>query len=192
MNLDMSIASRATEFCEILKKSEVTGLDGTQQGLENGLVAFCQVLKKLRETDGGLYLVGNGGSASVASHAATDFMNMAKLKASTLHESSLLTCMANDYGYENAYARMISMMAGPRDVVIAISSSGKSQNIQNVVHEAIKKGAQVVTFSGFAADTPLRSMGSINFWIESSDYGFVEIGHQFLLHNTSDRLKGTG
>jgi D-sedoheptulose 7-phosphate isomerase len=185
----MSIASRVTEFSYLLQQSEVTNVDGTQIGLEDGIGAFWQLLTDLREANGNLYIVGNGGSASVASHAVTDFMNVAKLKASTLHESSLLTCMSNDYQYENAYSRIISMMVEPNDVVIAISSSGRSLNIRNAASEATEKGARVVTFSGFDADTPLRSMGVLNFWIESRDYGFVELGHQFLLHNTSDRFK---
>lgn len=189
MNHDMSIASRADQFSDLLKTSEVTDLGGARQELERGISSFCALLSGLRVANKNLYLLGNGGSASVASHAATDFMNVGKLKASTLHESSLITCMSNDYGYENAYARMISQMVEPGDVVIAISSSGKSLNIRIAAQQAIVKGAQVVTFTGFSADTPLRSMGEINFWIDSCDYGFVEVGHQFLLHNACDRLR---
>lgn len=190
MNHDMTIEARATQFCELVKTSQVTRYDGTLQQLEEGIQALFTLLSDLRSVRGSLFLLGNGGSAGVASHAATDFMNVAKLKALTLHESSLLTCMSNDYGYQNAIARMISQMAEPRDVVIAISSSGNSMNIRNAAQQATAKGAQVVTFSGFAADNPLRSMGEMNFWIDSCDYGFVEVGHQFLLHNMSDRLKG--
>jgi D-sedoheptulose 7-phosphate isomerase len=66
-----------------------------------------------------------GGSAAVASHSVTDFVNVAGLRAMTLHESSLITCMANDYGYENAFARILSTLARPKDMLIGISSSGQ-------------------------------------------------------------------
>jgi D-sedoheptulose 7-phosphate isomerase len=135
-----------------------------------------------------VYLVGNGGSAGVASHAATDFFN-SELRALTLHECSLMTCMANDFGYDNAFARMLSQMVEPGDLVVAISSSGKSMNIRNAATQAAARNGQVITLSGFASDNPLRSAGSINFWLDSSDYGMVEIGHQFILHNISDRLR---
>lgn len=191
MTQDMSVHLRAAEFCNLLEACKVTQSDGVEVVLEAGVQAFCAMLLDLRASNGNLFLVGNGGSAGVASHAATDFMNVGKLKASTLHEASLLTCMSNDYGYENAYARMIEQMVEPGDVVIAISSSGTSMNIRNAAEVASRKGAKVVTYSGFAADTPLRSLGELNFWLDSRDYGFVEIGHQFLLHNTSDRLKAS-
>ena len=135
-----------------------------------------------------LYIIGNGGSAAIASHALTDFVNSSKLAAQVLHESALITCMSNDYGYENAYANILNIQMNSNDILIAISSSGRSLNIRNAVTVAIKKKAKVLTFSGFSPDNPLRKMGEINFWINSQDYGYVEIGHQFLLHNLSERI----
>ena len=184
----MSISARAAQFKDLLERSIATDKDGVTGELEASIVAFCDRLIEMRENGHNLYLVGNGGSAGVASHAATDFFNVAKLRAVTLHESSLLTCMANDFGYENAFARMLAQMVKPDDVVIAISSSGKSMNIRNAARQAAQNGGMVVTLSGFAQDNPLRSMGEVNFWLDSCSYGFVEIGHQFILHNISDRL----
>ena len=136
-----------------------------------------------------MYIVGNGGSAAIASHAVTDFVNMAKISAFTLHDSSLLTCMANDYGYEVAFARMLAMHAGEGDMLIAISSSGKSPNICNAV-ESFRSagGGKVLTLSGFKTGNPLRQLGDLNVWLDSENYGIVEIGHQFVLHNLSDRI----
>ena len=96
--------------------------------------------------------------------------------------------MANDYGYENAFARLVKQMAKPGDALVAISSSGRSLNIRNAAVEATASGCTVITLSGFAADNPLRALGDINVWLGSSDYGFVEIGHQFVLHNVADRF----
>ena len=191
MNVDMSLSMRVTQFRDILNCCEITGKQGTQFPLEDGIATFCERLAQLRKKGEKLYLVGNGGSAGVASHSATDFFNVAKLKAFTLHESALLTCMANDFNYENAYARMLGQVMNPGDIVIAISSSGKSLNILNAATNAAEKGGFIVTLSGFSRDNPLRSLGDINIWLNSNDYGFVEIGHQFILHNVSDRF-GSG
>jgi len=185
---DLSIVARATIFADLLCRCEVTAKDLTLFTMEEGLGWVFDKLISLRQETRSLYLIGNGGSAGVASHATTDFFNVAKIRATTLHESSLMTCMANDFGYDNAYARMIEQMLKPSDIVIAISSSGKSINIRNAVSVARNSGAYVITFSGFARDNPLRLLGDLNFWIDSDDYGFVEIGHQFILHNISDRF----
>ncbi|MCG8378827.1 MAG: SIS domain-containing protein, partial [Proteobacteria bacterium] len=159
------------------------------QKLEHGMSSLCELLTQLRDEERGLYIIGNGGSAGVAAHAVTDFFNATKIRATTLHESSLLTCMANDYGYENAFARMLSQMVQPHDVVITISSSGQSMNIRNAAQQVIQNEGIVITLSGFDSDNPLRSMGNLNFWLDSHDYGMVEIGHQFLLHNIADRIR---
>ncbi len=185
---ELSIAARAAEFADLLGRCEVTGKDLSPLPLEDGIRELCGQLSHLRNEARNLYLIGNGGSAGVASHATTDFFNVAKIRATTLHESSLITCMANDFGYENAYARMIRQMVKPGDIVIAISSSGKSMNIRNAAEEATINGGYVVTLTGFARDNPLRSMGAINIWVDSCDYGLVEVGHQFVLHNIADRF----
>jgi D-sedoheptulose 7-phosphate isomerase len=184
----MSIAARAAEFADLLGRCEITDRDRSPVQLEDGIKVLCEKLILLREEGKSLYLIGNGGSAGVASHATTDFFNVAKIRATTLHESSLMTCMANDFGYENAYARMVQQMVKPGDILVAISSSGKSTNIRNAATEAASKGGLVVTLTGFAKDNPLRSLGTINIWIDSCDYGLVEVGHQFVLHNIADRF----
>lgn len=185
---EISLAARVVEFADLITRCEVTHKDGSALFLEAGMEDLWRRLNQLRNDGGHLYVIGNGGSAAVASHAATDFFNVANLKATTLHESSLMTCMANDFGYENAFGRMIKQMVKAGDMVIAISSSGKSMNIRNAVTEAAIAGGYVVTLSGFAQDNPLRLLGDLNIWINSTDYGLVEVGHQFLLHNISDRF----
>lgn len=188
MTEKMSLALRAAKFADLLGRCEVTDKDRALFPIEEGISLLCDKLARLRNEGHSLYLIGNGGSAGVVSHATTDFFNVARISATTLHESSLMTCMANDYGYENAYARMIRQMVKPGDIVVAISSSGKSMNIRKAAEEASNNGGYVVTLTGFASDNPLRSLGAINVWLDSNDYGLVEIGHQFLLHNISDRF----
>jgi D-sedoheptulose 7-phosphate isomerase len=186
MNLDLNL--RVEQFSKIIGDAKVTDEKGIPSELANGLSLFRDRLFQAQKNSKNLYIVGNGGSAGVAAHAVTDFFNVAKIRASTLHESSLLTCMANDFGYENAVARMLAQLLNPGDVVIVISSSGKSLNMQNAALVSKKNGAFVVTLSGFSSGNPLSKLGDLNIWLNSNDYGFVEIGHQFILHNIADRF----
>ena len=187
----MQLVSRAQRFAALLGSCEVTGKDGSSLGTEPGIVAALEILVQARENSGSVYVIGNGGSAAVASHAVIDLINVAKLRAFTLNEPSVLTCIVNDYGYENAYSRLLAHMARPGDVLIAISSGGRSMNIRNAATQVVSNGGSVITLSGFSQDNPLRSLGDVNIWLDASDYGLVEVGHQFILHNMSDRF-GTG
>lgn len=190
--MNLTLSDRARQFQSILNASEFTDTSGVSLALESGVLRAMQILRAARDRGSSVYLVGNGGSAGVSSHAIADFVNVARLRAQTVHDPSLLTCMANDYGYENAYARILSTFARPEDVLIAISSSGKSPNICNAAVKVRELGGIVITLSGFAPNNPLRVLGDLNIWLDSSDYGMVEIGHQFILHNMSDRFGHEG
>jgi D-sedoheptulose 7-phosphate isomerase len=72
------------------------------------------------------------------------------------------------------------------DLLVAISSSGTSPNILNAVKAARKINCKVVTFSGFTEDNNLRSVGNINFFVRSKEYGFVEVAHLALCHAVLD------
>ncbi len=186
--IDVMLVNRLNTFSEIVANSTCTNSFSTTIDLESALMQVMDCLRELRETNNKLYIIGNGGSAAVASHALVDFINVAKIQAQVLHESSLVTCMANDYGYENVYSRVLSIYIKPEDMLIAISSSGKSLNICNAAKIAKEKGARVMTLTGFNEHNPLRKLGDFNFWLNSEDYGYVEVGHQFILHNLSDRF----
>lgn len=186
--MNLTLRDRIEKFSQIIAHAEITNEQKQACDFEVKISSLQERLLRLKNNSQNLYIVGNGGSAGVAAHAATDFFNVAKIRATTLHESSLLTCMANDFGYENAVARMLSQLLNSGDIVIAISSSGNSMNMRNAATIAVEKGAYVVTFTGFSKDNPLRDLGHMNIWLNSLDYGFVEVGHQFILHNIADRF----
>jgi D-sedoheptulose 7-phosphate isomerase len=186
--MNLTLRSRIQKFSQIIELTKITNAQGVENNLEVEISSLQERLLQLKNDHQNLFIVGNGGSAGVAAHAVTDFFNVAKIRATTLHESSLLTCMANDFGYENAVGRMLAQLLNPGDVVIAISSSGNSMNMRNAATIASEKGAYVVTLTGFSANNPLRHLGHINIWLNSDDYGFVEVGHQFILHNIADRF----
>ncbi len=192
MSSDFTLMEEAGQFQALVEKAEFTDHDGSSLGYEEGIQKNLGMLENLRDRGGNLFLVGNGGSAGVVSHILTDYINVNKLNARTLHESSLVTCMGNDYGYENTFSQPLSILARKGDVLVAVSSSGCSANIHNAVKSVKKVGGEAITLSGFGEDNPLRSMGDLNVWLDSTSYGLVEIGHLFYLHYLSGHLKLKG
>lgn len=183
-----NINERIESFCKVIKQS-VWSLGG--HGIissDQGLSICLELLIKAKEKKASVYVIGNGGSAAVASHIVNDFVNQAALKALTLHDAALLTCMANDYGFEHCYANVLKKIASADDILIAISSSGQSKDIINASAAMHDSGGQVITLSGFQDQNPLRLLGDANVWLNSSNYGEVEIGHLFWLHAIADEL----
>lgn len=189
---EMSVANRSREFAEIVSRVACSRANGEEVDCEAGTEEVLEILRHAKDRQASVYLIGNGGSAAVASHAIPDFIKMAGVRASVLHEPSLMTCMSNDFGYENAFAKILETVARSGDVLVAISSSGQSANICNGAQKMREVGGQVISLSGFDADNRLRRLGDINLWLESHDYGYVEIGHLFLLHNWAERLSKSG
>lgn len=126
-------------------------------------------------------LVGNGGSAAMASHVAVDLVKAAGIRAINFNEADLITCFANDFGYEHWVEKALEFYADKGDLVILISSSGQSQNIINGAKKALSMNLDLVTCSGFRSDNPLRSLGNINLWIDSDSYNHVEMAHHVWL-----------
>jgi D-sedoheptulose 7-phosphate isomerase len=136
-------------------------------------------------------VVGNGGSAAIASHVSVDLTKNAGIRSVNFNESDLITCFANDYGFEQWVAKAVEFYGDEGDVFIAISSSGSSMNMLNGCEAAKrKKFASVITLSGFESDNPLRQLGDINLWVDSKAYNFVENIHQVWLLAIVDLIIG--
>jgi D-sedoheptulose 7-phosphate isomerase len=157
--------------------------------------AYTNATKTMRAThDAGnkLMFIGNGGSAGIASHMAIDYSKNGNIRATAFNDGSALTCLANDLGYENVFAKQVDLHARKGDLLLAISSSGKSPNILKACTTASERGCTIYTFSGFGADNPLRKWGDLNFYVGSGEYGFVEITHLALIHSLLDLEMGWG
>lgn len=138
-----------------------------------------------------LMFIGNGGSAGIASHMAIDFSKNGNMPALAFNDGAALTCLANDFGYDEVFARQMHFHARKGDLLVAISSSGRSPSILRAVDAALEIGCRVITFSGFDAANPLRAMGEVNFHVARQEYGLVEVAHTALVHAIVD-LKATG
>lgn len=152
------------------------------------LIRFKNLLVTARQNGKKMILAGNGGSAAIASHCAVDFSKAANVRSVSFSDPSLITCLANDYGYECWLEKALELYAEEGDIVVLISSSGRSANILRAADYARRHGLLVVTFSGFAANNPLRTRGHLNFWVKSRSYNLVEMLHQFWLLSVCDVL----
>ena len=124
----------------------------------------------------------------MASHVAVDFTKASGIRAVNFNEADLITCFANDYGYEHWVEEALNAYADRGDLVILISSSGKSPNIVNGAKKSKNMGLSLITVSGFLRQNPLRKMGDLNLWIDSSDYNIVEMTHHVWLVAIIDYL----
>jgi len=136
-------------------------------------------------------IVGNGGSSAMASHVSVDLTKNAGIRCINFNETDLITCFANDYGYEKWIEKAVEFYGDERDVFIGISSSGSSENILNGCLAARKKNfSKVITLSGMQAENPLRQLGDINLWANSMAYNHIENIHQIWLLAVVDLIIG--
>jgi D-sedoheptulose 7-phosphate isomerase len=175
----------------IISETAVTDKDGKAVGFDDAVARFAQKVVSSNAAGGKVMFVGNGGSATIASHMGIDFSKNGKLRATAFNDAAYLTCLGNDLGYDNVFGFQVNDHANATDVLVAISSSGKSGSILNAVTAARGKGAHVITLSGFGADNPLRKMGDLNFHIPSMEYGYVELLHCAICHCALDSTMGT-
>lgn len=141
---------------------------------------------RIRERLGRFILFGNGGSLAIASHIATDFA-LAGWPSIALADAVALTSHTNDFGAEANFSKQLELYkASYDDIIVAMSCSGKSENVLDAVKFASAAGNMVVTMSGFAPDNPLRLLGALNFYVPAKEYGFVQLAHESILHAICD------
>ena len=165
----------------------VTDKEGKAVGFYKGIEEVMSIVTQL-EDEHKIMLIGNGASAAISSHIALDFWKNAGIKALAFNDSSLLTSISNDYGYEHVFEKPIDMFANQEDVLMAVSSSGQSENILRGAFAARKKGLRIITFSGFDEDNPLRKLGDVNFYVPAAQYGYVEVVHLSICHCLVDMV----
>jgi D-sedoheptulose 7-phosphate isomerase len=182
-----SATSYFRHVSELMASIQATAADGSALSLDEATEDVVRRLIDTGKAAGKVVLIGNGGSASIAGHMEMDLCNRARIRASVFNDPPVLTALANDLGYDRAFERMVALWVEPGDCLVAISSSGASQNILRGVHEARRNQCHVVTLSGFKPDNPLRSLGDVNFYVASDEYGEVEVAHHALGHFLTDK-----
>lgn len=177
------------EWIRVLHSVQVYGADGTAcRDYEEAMGKLVELFLEAKKAGKQVFFIGNGGSAAIAVHMTADFMKNGGMKTCSLYDSSVITCMGNDYGYEFIFSRPLEMLGNEGDLLVAVSSSGNSQNIVNAVEAAQKKGMKILTLSGFQRRNRISGMGDYNVHVPVSHYGMVESIHNLMLQQIVDTI----
>ncbi len=164
--------------------------DSLNQTDYESLNKISKIFKETKNKNKKVIIFGNGGSAAIASHVSVDLTKNAKIRSINFNEADLLTCFANDYGYEKVFAKSLEFYADTGDIVVIISSSGESKNIINAAEFCKENNFLLCTFTGFSKMNTLKKIGDINMWVDSNAYNVVENIHQIWLLSIVDNIIG--
>lgn len=149
---------------------------------------WCDSTEDIRQSERVTYLIGNGASASMASHFAADLAKNADLHTQVFTDMSLLTAVANDLSYDMVFVVPLRRRLKAGDMVVAISSSGNSPNVIKAAEFAVSREATLITLTAMQPTNALRQLGTLNFWLPADTYGLAETGHAAILHYWMDRV----
>ena len=177
---------------EKVKKIIQASIETKQQVLQNEelLKTICDVVKVIVaafKNGNRVYFCGNGGSAADAQHLAAEFSgrfytDRKALPAEALHcNTSYLTAVANDYGYDVVYSRMIDGIGQKGDVLVGLSTSGNSANIIKAIETAREKGMTTVAFTGMTGGQ-MKSSSDYLINIPSTDTPRIQESHIMIGH----------
>ena len=164
---------------DLLKGLVFTGRNQESIDTDQAFQLWSGWASEVREREKTVYLIGNGASASMASHFAADLA-----KNGHLH-----TQVFSDIEFAEIYAEPLRRRGKKGDLLVAISSSGGSPNILRAVAVARQLGLHVVTLSGFKSDNPLRREGDLNAYVSANTYGEAETSHAAVLHCWMDMVE---
>jgi len=171
---------------ERLTATKITDAVGHTISLDEGIMQAVLLIKEAAAENSKVMIIGNGGSAAIASHMHNDLSKCIGAKTLVFTEIPLLTALSNDESYVVAYQTQVELWAEENDLLIAISSSGESKNILNAVKSAKEKKCKVITLSGFSENNKLRKMGDVNIYVPDKSYGYVEEMHSVITHFITD------
>jgi phosphoheptose isomerase len=187
------IQQHVSEFMKVIETAEF--MIGTKVvSISEWYEQVLDLLGLIHQNRKSIYFVGNGASCAMASHFAADLTKNAGIPSFSNNDGALITCFGNDFSFECVYSEILRRKMDDGDVLVAISSSGKSRNIVNALDfvRSTLPGNAIITFSGFSSDNPLRKNGTHNVYLNSSDYGMVESGHAYYMHMLIDLFIGIG
>lgn len=155
------------------------------------IINLVNSIKKCNLDGGIVYILGNGGSATIANHFATDLTKNAKIKCKSFSDAGFITCYVNDYGQNNWMKEALSSYINKNDYIILISSSGESENIIRARDFCISNNIKYATLSGMHEGNRLsKNTSKENFYVNSQSYNLIEITHSLILLMTVDLLIG--
>ena len=124
------------ELIHTLEKTRICVKSDTELDYDVGIQTLVACFTKHKMEDSQIFFIGNGGSSAIASHMTADFMKNGGMKTYSLYDNAVTTCMGNDYGYDFVFSRPLELLGQENDLLVAVSSSGNSQNIINAIKMA--------------------------------------------------------
>jgi D-sedoheptulose 7-phosphate isomerase len=158
------------------------------------IVSIAESIVQSLRAGGTLYLCGNGGSAADAQHIAGEFVGRFRAERRALPavalstDTSILTCIANDYDFERVFARQVEALVRPGDLLWAFSTSGTSPNVLKAAEAARRKGARVIAFTG-RASSKLESLADLCFCADAVLTARSQEIHQLAYHIICDLVE---
>lgn len=158
------------------------------------VIAMADRIAQSLRSGGTLYLCGNGGSAADAQHIAGEFVGRFRIERRALPavalstDTSVLTCIGNDYDYESVFSRQVEALVRPGDILWAFSTSGTSPNVLKAVQAAREKDAHVLAFTG-RANSKLQAMADLCLCAEAAVTARSQEIHQLAYHIICDLVE---
>lgn len=171
-----------------LNKTVITDRQGKNYDYDTGEPMVFSYLSQVKKERTGLFICGNGGSAGIAVHMTADYLKNGGFNVRSMYNPSVLTCIGNDLDYDHIFSKQLELMATVGDTLIAISSSGRSDNILKAIYSMKECGGRIITFTGFDEDNPVRRLGDLNIYVPIKHYGMVESIHNLILQQIVDEI----
>ena len=176
------------KFVKALEKTEFKSGRVPTADYTKGIEMLVDAFSAHKTDKSTVYFIGNGGSAAIAGHMSADYLKNGGLSVVSLYSSPILTCLGNDFSYDDVFSKQLEMNARKGELLVTISSSGDSENIYRAVTEAKEIGMNVITLTGFQPDNRIRDLGDVSIYVPSNEYGIVESIHNLILQQVVDEI----
>jgi D-sedoheptulose 7-phosphate isomerase len=165
-------------------------------GIRPAIDAAAELITSTLRVGGKLLICGNGGSAAEAAHFATEIMGRFDGKRRSLpavalsSDGSLLSCIGNDFGFEQVFARQVAGLAKPGDLVVTLTSSGNSPNVVAALNEAKRLGVKTVAFLGRGGGSA-KGLATCELLVPGNRGASAQESHLFLIHYFCELIDST-
>ena len=163
----------------------------TAYTLKEPILKASELVIQTLKTRNKILLCGNGGSASDSQHIAAELVGRFKRERAALPaialttDTSILTAIANDYGFEEVFSRQVAALGRKNDLLIAISTSGSSKNVVRAIEEAHNKGLKVIGLTG-ELESPISEQADLTLKVPSQDTALIQQVHIGIMHLLCD------
>mgnify|MGYP001275333205 FL=1 len=182
-NMDNSLEREFKEYLDECSHN----IDNMKSNLYLAIEKSINYIKNSINSGGKIIFFGNGGSASDSQHLCAEFVGRYKKDRSPLAaislntDTSILTAVANDMGYEKVFERQVEALAKKEDVIFAISTSGSSKNVINAVVAGKKKGIKIIALTG-KKDSELSNLSDVSIKVPSDKVNHIQEMHIIIGH----------